>query len=124
MFSFIRYITWPGQATAYKVGERVLHKLRCKAEDALKDKFDPRDFYDVVLRCGPIPLFMLEKLVDEYINSKMSSINMADAAVDANRKTSEMENTTPDLSFLSAFNWCKCCTVPGSCQLAKETLKE
>lgn len=63
-----RYIIWPGQATAYKVGERFLHKLRTKAENVLGIKFDPRDFYDVVLQCGPIPLDTLEKLVDAYID--------------------------------------------------------
>eukprot|EP01083_Nonionella_stella_P242842 846754_1 len=56
-----RYITWPGQATAYKVGERVLFKLRNKAEKELGEElFDARDFYEVVLKCGPVPLEILE----------------------------------------------------------------
>jgi uncharacterized protein (DUF885 family) len=102
-----RYITWPGQACAYKVGERFLHRLRAKAEEALQDKFDPRDYYDVVLQCGPIPLFMLEKLVDEYIsNTKLKA--------GTNARTND---ALADLTFLKAFQWCKCCTVPGSCQL-------
>jgi Bacterial protein of unknown function (DUF885) len=102
-----RYITWPGQATAYKVGERFLHKLRAKAEDALLDKFDPRDFYDVVLQCGAVPLDVLESLVDEYIAnaSNVAAVRpvlMSDNAI--------LETMT--------FTWCKCCVVPGSCNAA------
>lgn len=110
-----RYITWPGQACAYKVGERFLHKLRSKAEEALQDKFDPRDYYDVVLQCGPIPLFMLEKLVDEYI-SKILDVGSSDGNLTTGINKS-MNDVLPDLTFLKAFQWCKCCTVPGSCQL-------
>ena len=114
-----RYITWPGQACAYKVGERCLHKLRTKAEEALQDKFDPRDFYDVVLQCGPIPLFMLEKLVDKYI-SKVVAVGSYDTTkvnLIAPGANTCRNDVLPDLTFLKAFQWCKCCTVPGSCQL-------
>ena len=65
-----RYITWPGQATAYKVGERFLRKMRTLAEAELKNAFDPRDFYDVVLLCGAVPLNVLEDLVREYISKE------------------------------------------------------
>ena len=44
-----RYLTWPGQATAYKVGERFIRKMRTLAESELKEQFDPRDFYDVAV---------------------------------------------------------------------------
>ena len=64
-----RYITWPAQATAYKVAERCIRKMRTLAETELKEKFDPRDFYDAVLRCGPIPLNVLEDIVKEYIDN-------------------------------------------------------
>ena len=64
-----RYITWPGQACAYKVGERFIRKLRTLAETELKELFDPRDFYDVVLLCGAVPLDVLEDLVKEYIGN-------------------------------------------------------
>jgi Bacterial protein of unknown function (DUF885) len=115
-----RYITWPGQACAYKVGERFLHRLRTKAEAALQEKFDPRDYYDVVLQCGPVPLFMLEKLVDEYI-SKVLNVDSVDTPTKSSKagKMRALNTMVPsDLTFLTAFNWCKCCTVPGSCQLA------
>ena len=118
-----RYITWPGQACAYKVGERFLHKLRTKAEEALQERFDPRDYYDVVLQCGPIPLSMLEKLVDEYISKVLAVADgrsytagkkLKSTTATANARTNDV---LPDLTFLTAFQWCKCCTVPGSCQL-------
>lgn len=73
----IRYATWPGQATAYKVGERVIRNLRDLAEEELGEAFDPRDFYDVVLNCGLVPLDMLEKFVKEYIEENKATMSMA-----------------------------------------------
>ncbi len=64
-----RYIVLPGQATAYKVGMMKILELRQKAMDALGDKFDLRDFHDVVLKNGAVPLDILERIVDEYIAS-------------------------------------------------------
>ena len=64
-----RYIVLPGQATAYKVGMMKILELRQKAMDALGDKFDLRDFHDVVLKNGAVPLDILERVVDEYITS-------------------------------------------------------
>lgn len=115
-----RYITWPGQACAYKVGERFLHKLRTKAEEALQDKFDPRDYYDVVLQCGPIPLFMLEKLVDEYISKVLVADGGKGHTTTTINANTNVDVVLPDLTFLKAFQWCKCCTVPGSCQLPRK----
>lgn len=63
-----RYIVMPGQATAYKVGMMKILELREKAKSALGDKFDLRDFHDVVLKNGAVPLDILEKLVDRYID--------------------------------------------------------
>ncbi len=104
-----RYVTWPGQATAYKVGERFLHKLRTKAEDTLKDKFDPRDFYEIVLRCGPVPLNVLEKKVDQYLHPTSDSTSSNQANLPKLEKS-----LAETLTFV---NWCKCCVVPGACQV-------
>jgi uncharacterized protein (DUF885 family) len=65
-----RYITNPGQATSYKIGQLKIVELRGKAEKALGAKFDVRDFHDVVLSEGGMPLDVLEQQVDAYIASK------------------------------------------------------
>jgi uncharacterized protein (DUF885 family) len=66
-----RYISWPGQALAYKLGELKIKELRKKAEDKLGDKFDIREFHDNVLKNGAIPLPLLEKNIDAWIESKL-----------------------------------------------------
>ncbi|XP_020618011.1 uncharacterized protein LOC110055923 isoform X1 [Orbicella faveolata] len=64
-----RYIIWPGQACAYKVGEIKIKELRRKAEQKLGDKFDIKDYHHVLLSAGPMGLDTLEEAVDEYIDS-------------------------------------------------------
>ena len=63
-----RYITWPGQATAYKVGQLKILDLRRRAEEALGEKFDIREFHEIVLQSVG-PLEILEDQINKYINS-------------------------------------------------------
>jgi len=63
-----RYIAWPGQALAYKIGQLKILELRTLAEKELGPKFDIRDFHDVVLRNGTIPLDILEEQVRDWIS--------------------------------------------------------
>ena len=65
-----RYIAWPGQALAYKMGELTLWELRAKAEKELGDDFDIREFHDAVLVEGGLPLEMLRDQIDRYIEEK------------------------------------------------------
>lgn len=67
-----RYISWPGQALAYKIGELKIKELRKKAETTLGDKFDVKKFHDAVLENGAIPLPLLEKKINEWITSQIN----------------------------------------------------
>lgn len=66
-----RYITTPGQATAYKIGMLKIQEVRRKAEEALSDDFDIREFHDVVLGAGALPLPLLEARVDRWIRESI-----------------------------------------------------
>jgi uncharacterized protein (DUF885 family) len=64
-----RYIAWPGQALAYKIGQLMIRELRDRAQKELGPKFDVRGFHDVVLRNGRLPLDLLQEQVNEYITT-------------------------------------------------------
>ena len=65
-----RYIVNPGQACAYKVGMMKIQELRARAQQALGDKFDQREFHDTVLKNGSLPLEILEEQINDYIQKK------------------------------------------------------
>ncbi|MEL6877850.1 MAG: DUF885 domain-containing protein [Pseudomonadota bacterium] len=70
-----RYITWPGQALAYKVGELTIRRLRSEAEERLGADFDLRAFHDTVLENGSIPLSVLQNHVQLWIQDQQIRIN-------------------------------------------------
>lgn len=63
-----RYISWPGQALSYKMGEIKIREMRKKAENELGEKFNIRDFHEVILEEGTVTLSILEKRINNYIN--------------------------------------------------------
>ena len=65
-----RYISWPAQALSYKIGEIKIRELRKKAETALGEKFDIREFHEVILEEGTITLSIMEKRINSYIQKK------------------------------------------------------
>jgi uncharacterized protein (DUF885 family) len=65
-----RYIAWPGQALAYKLGQLEILKLRARAREKLGDRFDIRAFHDEVIGSGPLPLDVLDSQVEAWISAQ------------------------------------------------------
>jgi uncharacterized protein (DUF885 family) len=70
-----RYISWPGQALAYKMGELKIRELRARAEKELGPRFDIRAFHDAVLKNGPVPLMVLDAEIDAFIAKAKQKAN-------------------------------------------------
>jgi uncharacterized protein (DUF885 family) len=68
-----RYVVWPGQACSYKIGMLNILELRAKAQRELGERFSIKEFHNVVLRTGTVPLAVLEAVIDDYIASARKS---------------------------------------------------
>ena len=65
-----RYIAWPGQALAYKIGQMTILQLREKAKQQLGDKFDLRAFHDELLGAGALPMDVLEERMNAWMQQQ------------------------------------------------------
>jgi prolyl oligopeptidase len=72
-----RYISWPGQALAYKIGELKIKQLRRQSQDALGEGFDIKRFHNAVLGRGAVPLDVLERQIDTWIVAEKTRLGIA-----------------------------------------------
>ncbi|MCA0892777.1 DUF885 domain-containing protein [Microbulbifer agarilyticus] len=78
-----RYLVWPGQALAYKVGQLKILEIRARSEEALGNNFDIRHFHDALLGAGALPLNLLETRMNRWIESQGGSLSQAAPADDS-----------------------------------------
>ncbi|MCL1056373.1 DUF885 domain-containing protein [Shewanella gelidimarina] len=69
-----RYISWPGQALSYKIGELTIKRLRAQAEQELGENFDIRAFHDAVLANGSVPMSILEQQINDFIEQQQAAL--------------------------------------------------
>jgi len=70
-----RYIVWPGQACAYKIGMMKILELRERARNKLGNQFELKEFHNVVLKNGAVPLDILDEIIEDYINVTLANGN-------------------------------------------------
>ena len=75
-----RYISWPGQALAYKLGEMTIRRLRAEAEEKLGRNFDQRRFHDTILALGSVPLPVLEERIARFVDEELKRTATAEKA--------------------------------------------
>ncbi|KAK3095014.1 hypothetical protein FSP39_009160, partial [Pinctada imbricata] len=95
-----RYLVWPGQACAYKIGELKIRELRTKAEKELGTNFDIKDFHSAVLKNGALQLNILERIVNQWIQSVKESASTNPATNTCKGGTSAAESTSANVLHL------------------------
>ncbi|XP_025079634.1 uncharacterized protein LOC112555444 [Pomacea canaliculata] len=97
-----RYITWPGQACAYKVGEIKIKEMRQRAEEQLGRRFDPKEFHHEILKVGYVPLDILDEVITEWIESKKDPPQIEEPADDTlvTQQSTSRATTSSHLAWL------------------------